>query len=84
MTKFQMKISKILTCGVFLQESCFRVLIPVLPMEYEISKEQSLFFQHKETGERLNENDTIELQITSVRFEKNSFHCLGSFLNKII
>lgn len=80
----QMKISKILTCGIFLQESCFRVLLPVLPMEYEISKEQSLFFEHKVTGERLQENDTIELKITSVRFEKNSFHCLGNFRNKII
>ena len=80
----QMKISKILTCGIFLQESCFRVLLPVLPMEYEISKEHSLFFEHKVTGERLQENDTIELKITSVRFEKNSFHCLGNFRNKII
>lgn len=70
-------ISKILSCGIFLETDCFRALVSSMPSSYCLEKTgNSLQFRNKNLGKILKENDLLSFVIKNIRFEKNSFHCL--------
>lgn len=73
-----LKISKILPCGIYIQENCFRALLSAPIGLEKIDKDLRFFHPRKKIY--LQAGDDITFQIDSIRFEKNSFHCLGTIL----
>ena len=75
--KLTLPISKILSCGIFFETECFRALVPSMPPSYFLEKTgNTLQFRNTKLERVLKENDLLSFQITNIRFEKNSFHCL--------
>ena len=74
-------INKILTCGIFLEIPCLRALIPTAPSNYTLEKKNNHFqYTHKSTGAILKEKDILKVIVKTIRFEKNSFHCIVNFI----
>lgn len=73
-----LKISKILNYGIFLECDSFRVLIPSIPPSYQLEKDKDFFYKTDKGFIRVGDN--IEFKITDVRFEKAGFHCLAKLL----
>jgi len=75
-----LKISKILPCGIYLQENCFRALLSI-PIGFDLQKvDKDLQFYHPKRKISLGVGDDVTFSIDSIRFEKSSFHCLGNVL----
>ena len=71
------EINKILTCGIYLEKECFRILIPSLPESYKLKKDKELYFYDEIKKKEYRIGDRIEFEISDVRFERTGFHCLG-------
>ena len=55
-----------------------RILIPKLSLnKYELEKKENDYILKLENKE-IHENDTINLKLTEIRFEKEGFSCLGT------
>jgi DNA-directed RNA polymerase subunit E'/Rpb7 len=70
------EIYKILSYGIYIQKESFRVLIPTLPPSYKIYKEDGNLV-YKSDHKTIKTNDTICIQLTDIRYEKQGFHCLA-------
>jgi DNA-directed RNA polymerase subunit E'/Rpb7 len=73
-------INKILSCGIFLEVPCLRALVPTVPSNYTLEKKNNNFqYINKNTGVILKEKDILKVIVKTIRFEKNSFHCIVDF-----
>ena len=76
-------ISKILSCGIFFEQNCFRVLITNVPRHFRLTKQDNhLIYTNSKNGELLETNNLIKIRIVGIRFEKTNFHCLADFIEK--
>lgn len=73
-----LKISKILNYGIFLECDSFRVLIPSIPSSYQLEKDKDFYYKTEKGSIHI--GDEIKFKITDVRFEKAGFHCLAKLL----
>ena len=76
--KIELEISKILTYGIYLERECFHILIPSLPKSYDLKKDKELYYISN--GEDIRVGSKLEFIISSVRYEKSGFHCLGKII----
>lgn len=74
----KLEITKILSYGIFLERSSFRVLIPSVPSSYKLEKDIDFFYKTNKGDIKI--GDEIEFVITDVRFEKAGFHCLAKII----
>ncbi len=56
-------IKKKLSCGLFLEEEHFKILVSQVDSDYQ-------------------ENESIAVTLTDIRFEKDAFHCLAKIANQ--
>lgn len=77
-------ISKILSCGIFFEQNCFRVLITNLPRNFILTKHNNnCVYKDSTNNEIIEINNLIKIRIVGIRFEKTNFHCLAEFVEKI-
>ena len=76
--ELELEINKICCYGIFFLENRLRILIPKLSLnKYELEKKENDYILKLENKE-IHENDTINLKLTEIRFEKEGFSCLGT------
>lgn len=76
-----MPITKILSCGIYIEDNCFRVLLSRFPSGYTAQKQDSEFIlSHDVSSKTITRGTLIQFKLLSIRFEKNSFHCLGDII----
>lgn len=76
-------ISRILSCGMFFEQNCFRVLITTVPRHFVLTKKHNnLVYQNSKNNELIETNNLIKIRIVGIRFEKTNFHCLADFIEK--
>lgn len=76
--ELELKINKICCYGIFFLENRMRILIPKSCInKYELEKKENDYILKLENQEIL-QNDTINLKLTEIRFEKEGFSCLGT------
>ena len=76
--EIELEISKILSYGIYLERECFHILIPSLPKSFELKKDSQLYYSSN--GQNIRVGDKIKFSISSVRYEKSGFHCLGKII----
>lgn len=76
--EIELEISKILTYGIYLERECFHILIPSLPTSFELKKDKELYYSSN--GKDIRVGHKIKFRISSVRYEKSGFHCLGKII----
>lgn len=76
-----MPITKILSCGIYIEDNCFRVLLSRFPSGYTAQKHESgIILSHDVSSTTIKAGTSIQFKLLSIRFEKNSFHCLGDII----